>query len=66
MVAAFVAFVLSLVYGLGSLCFLWWDGGLLRRVLIILCALALAAALQHLRHHHGHFHLLHSTVSRGM
>lgn len=33
-VAIAILVVLGLVYGLGFLCFWWWDGGLLRRVLL--------------------------------
>ncbi len=33
-VATAVLGVLALVYGLGFLWFAWWDGGLLRRVLM--------------------------------
>jgi hypothetical protein len=51
-VIAFVALALGLVYGLGNLWFLWWDGGILRRALMLLCVLALAGAVLYAGKHH--------------
>jgi hypothetical protein len=51
-VAGFVALALGLVYGLGTLWFAWWDGGALRRALMLLCVLALAAAVLYAQKHH--------------
>ncbi len=44
MVIVSVLLAVSLVYGVGSLWFVWWDGGILRRTLMILCGVAIALA----------------------
>jgi hypothetical protein len=50
-VALFLLLALGLVYGLGSLCFIWWDSSLPRRILMLLCAAAtLYATINFIKH----------------
>jgi hypothetical protein len=39
-----VLIVLALTYGFGTLFFLWWDGGIWRKLLIMICLVALSYA----------------------
>jgi hypothetical protein len=55
-VILFVLIVLGLVYGLGSLWFAWWDGGLLRRILMTACTAAIVYGIVDLLKHRK-FHM---------
>ena len=44
MVVALLLAALGTIYGLSALWFIWWNGGLVRRTLIVLCAIAIALA----------------------
>jgi len=51
-VTAVLLIVLGLVYGVGFLVFAWWDGGLMRRILMMLCGfIVLYGLIVFLREH---------------